>query len=250
MSTSQNKPAGPGSSSGATKNGTGKKPNGQKPISKRARAAAAVEAPGGPLQRAGQWMFVRRGWLPWLMVPYLMFGPRFGIDLGLQGIAAALALLVIGHGFRFWAVGYAGTRTRTRTKTGQLKDLVTAGPYSHVRNPIYVGNWFMAMGMILLFGHWALAIPFGLLVFFSYQPVVRWEERLLVTVFGEDYERFLKYVPRWLPSLKRYQYASSHPFLPGTALFSERGTFGSTACVLLLYGIREWVLANGWIPRL
>jgi len=199
----------------------------------------------GRLARVGGWLFVRRGWIPWLVFPLLLIPTGFEMRFGWKGYALACACLAAGEAMRLWAVGYAGTRTRTRSPDGKLKDLVTAGPYSHVRNPIYVGNCLIGAGIVLVFGQWLLLLPLLLVTFLAYQPVVAWEEQLLAGAFGEEYERFRRAVPRWLPRLQRYAHASSHRFSWATTLFSERGTLGMLVLVLMVAaGKLAWVLAD------
>ena len=60
------------------------------------------------------------------------------------------AFLIAGESIRLWAVSYAGGITRTR-KVGAPK-LCSSGPYSYVRNPLYVGNMFMYLGFVFIGG--------------------------------------------------------------------------------------------------
>jgi protein-S-isoprenylcysteine O-methyltransferase Ste14 len=177
-------------------------------------------------------------------LPLLIARSGYEMRLGWQGFALGCACLALGEAFRIWAVGYAGTRTRTRSPDGKLKDLVTCGPYARVRNPIYVGNCFLAAGIVLVFGQWFLLPPFLLLAFLAYQPVVAWEEELLSHNFGEQYDRYRRAVRRWLPRLQRYPLASSHPFSWGQALFSERGTLGAMVSILLVSAVKMALLAG------
>ena len=59
-------------------------------------------------------------------------------------------LLLIGESIRMWAVSYAGGVTRTR-KVG-APQLCTSGPYAFVRNPLYVGNMMMYLGLVFVAG--------------------------------------------------------------------------------------------------
>ena len=61
-----------------------------------------------------------------------------------------IGLLAVGESIRIWAVRYAGGRTRTR-KVGAPK-LVTSGPFAYVRNPLYLGNMLMYLGIVLIAG--------------------------------------------------------------------------------------------------
>ncbi len=110
---------------------------------------------------------------------------------------AAIALCAVGEGIRVLAVGYAGRSTRS--KRLKAKRLVTAGPYRYMRNPIYLGNFLIALGMGLIFkSPWILL---GVVVYFGfvYWNVILLEERFLSASFGEAYHRYRAEVPRLLP---------------------------------------------------
>ena len=63
---------------------------------------------------------------------------------------AGIFLLLLGEGIRIWAVSYAGGATRTR-EVG-APSLCTTGPYAQTRNPLYVGNILMYVGVVLIAG--------------------------------------------------------------------------------------------------
>ena len=76
------------------------------------------------------------------------------------------------------------------------------GPYRHVRNPMISGVGFVLLGEAATFQ------SLGLLIWFAgfaaanaiYMPLA--EEPGLRRRFGEDYERYSRNVPRWLPRLR------------------------------------------------
>ena len=59
-------------------------------------------------------------------------------------------LLFVGEAIRIWAVSYAGGITRTRN-VGAPK-ICSSGPYAFVRNPLYVGNMMMYLGVVFIAG--------------------------------------------------------------------------------------------------
>ena len=67
-----------------------------------------------------------------------------------QNILLGFAVLLAGELIRMWSVSYAGGETRT-TSVG-APSLCTAGPYGFVRNPIYVGNMLMYLGIVIVAG--------------------------------------------------------------------------------------------------
>src|ERR1700694_5338388 len=64
-------------------------------------------------------------------------------------IALGLPIAFLGEAVRCWAVGYSGVTTRGDHV--EAPALITAGPYAHVRNPLYVGNFITALGFAIAF---------------------------------------------------------------------------------------------------
>jgi protein-S-isoprenylcysteine O-methyltransferase Ste14 len=82
------------------------------------------------------------------------------------------------------------------------KELVMAGFYRYVRNPMYVGILAAILGHFLWFGYWNLLI-YGIVVFTAFHLFVTYyEEPTLKRKFGAAYEAYLRQVPRWIPRLK------------------------------------------------
>ena len=113
-----------------------------------------------------------------------------------------LLMLLFGESIRIWAVSYAGGKTRTR-KVG-APALCTSGPYAFTRNPLYLGNMFMYIGIALVAG--APNIIFMILIIFSffmiqYTLIVSLEEETLTNLFGEAYINYKKNVPPIFPRI-------------------------------------------------
>ncbi|MCP4805645.1 MAG: isoprenylcysteine carboxylmethyltransferase family protein [Proteobacteria bacterium] len=143
---------------------------------------------------------------------------------------APLALVAAGEGVRLWAVGHIGPASRTRGD--DATQLVTAGPYSRLRNPLYVGNTLMWVGVGLA-SSWPWALGWLLLLALHYGLIVSWEEENLTRQLGAPYRAYTARTPRWLPL--------GRP-VPGrwswwTALSSERSTLVALAVVLIAVAI-------------
>lgn len=82
--------------------------------------------------------------------------------------------------------------------------LVTEGPYSVVRNPLYLFNLIGAAGLGLTVQQplLALALSSGFVLY--YPAVVAREERTLLERFGEAYRAYQDRTPRWLPRFSLY----------------------------------------------
>ena len=83
--------------------------------------------------------------------------------------------------------------------------LVVKGIYRYIRNPIYVAFIVILFGIFLLKGHLLLLfhVLFCFIIFHLY--IILREEPLLRLRFGEEYERYVRTVPRWLPIWTRFK---------------------------------------------
>jgi protein-S-isoprenylcysteine O-methyltransferase Ste14 len=82
------------------------------------------------------------------------------------------------------------------------KELVVAGFYRYVRNPMYVAVLAIILAHFLWLGYWNLLI-YALFVFVAFHTFVTfYEEPTLKRTFGAAYEDYVKRVPRWFPRFK------------------------------------------------
>ncbi len=177
----------------------------------------------------GRLLFRLRSLTP---VPFI-FVLIFFSDLTVFSAIFGGILIVLGECLRIWAVGYAGGSTRTRT-IGTARCLVTAGPYSHVRNPIYLGNLVLSLGVCLTANVYWMVVILGVGYLLQYVPIVLYEERYLSEMCGDVYRRYYDSVPRFLPNVRPYTNSSDHDFLLFRALINEKRTLTAIFCVVLL----------------
>lgn len=110
---------------------------------------------------------------------------------------AGYALLIFAALWRVWCLVFiAGV------KDGEL---VTSGPFSVVRNPLYVGTFAGLVGFGCAVELPALAIALGVLFALLYPAVVANEEQRLRELFGERFDQYCARVPRWVPDWSLYQ---------------------------------------------
>jgi protein-S-isoprenylcysteine O-methyltransferase Ste14 len=79
--------------------------------------------------------------------------------------------------------------------------LVADGPYRHSRNPLYLGNVLLAVGIGFLASRVGFLILAVGMTLFTYRLIFREEAGLLASQ-GESYRRFFASVPRMMPSLR------------------------------------------------
>lgn len=115
-----------------------------------------------------------------------------------------VAIAALGEALRIWAVGYSGETTRADVITAP--QLVTAGPYALMRNPLYVGNAMIALGFTVAFsggiplGQWFWLLVFVLAVVITvYAMIIPLEEEHLAQSFGTRYTEYTTLVPRFIP---------------------------------------------------
>ena len=107
-----------------------------------------------------------------------------------------LVLIFICIGGWCWCALYIGGRKN--------HELVTTGPYSITRNPLYLFSIVGAVGVGAQFGGISVALLAGLFVTIIHLLVVRQEERLLLALYGEIYRQYVAEVPRFLPDFLRW----------------------------------------------
>tara|TARA_B100000965_G_C19510654_1_gene721756 strand:+ start:66 stop:641 length:576 start_codon:yes stop_codon:yes gene_type:complete len=151
-----------------------------------------------------------------------------------------ITLLFIGESIRMWAVSYAGGVTRTR-KVG-APQLCTSGPYAYVRNPLYVGNMMMYLGVVFVAGAANVYLMAATTVGFfliQYSLIISLEEETLKGLFGNNYELYKENVPAILPRLT--QWKSNDKRNPQTLLKTiktEKRTLQNVVLIITLVILR------------
>ncbi|MBO9570774.1 MAG: isoprenylcysteine carboxylmethyltransferase family protein [Chitinophagaceae bacterium] len=82
------------------------------------------------------------------------------------------------------------------------ENLVTTGIFNHCRNPLYVGNILMLLGVGVIANSLLYIVVVMPLFLFIYQSIVLAEENYLRNKFGEEFNRYCKRTNRWIPSLR------------------------------------------------
>ena len=176
------------------------------------------EAEQSPAARWGQVLFKNRGWLP---VPFLAFPLLLPGHQTSTTWTAGLLLVVLGELVRIAGVAAAGTVTRRRSR--DVQRLVTYGAFAWCRNPLYVGNFLAWMGFTTVSGvFWFL--PIAIVVFaIEYSLIVRYEEGVLESIFGQEYLDYKARTPRWFGRPPASHTTGRHNW--SEAIWSERSTF-------------------------
>lgn len=136
---------------------------------------------------------VRRRWF----TPITSVGGAAEIALSILTIALAISSVW----FFAAAVRTLGQQWSLAARVLQGHRLVTEGPYSIVRNPIYTGMFGMLLATGVAVSHW-IGLLFAVIVFFAGTMIrVRSEEKLLREAFGAQFEAYARKVPAVIPFL-------------------------------------------------
>lgn len=129
------------------------------------------------------------------------------------------------------------------------RELVTIGPYSTCRNPLYFFSIVGAAGMGAQSGSIAIGIICGAIAAIVFYVVVKQEEQLLIKVHGRKYRDYLAAVPRFIPSPGSWRDEKTLTIRPPRVLM----TFADALVFLLAVPIAEgfeYLRDIGMIPTL
>jgi protein-S-isoprenylcysteine O-methyltransferase Ste14 len=157
----------------------------------------------------------KHGWLPWPPVIYVVaiaVGVALGLafplpwidetadEAGIGDILYAAGWLLIAAVVALWITA---VRTMVKARTtmnpnGTPEHLVTAGPFGITRNPMYLANTLLLIGVGLITGiAWFLLLAF-LAAFATSKLAIEREEKVLAAKFGKRYRDYARRVRRWI----------------------------------------------------
>lgn len=205
------------------------------------------------LEKNGNFLFKYRGQIPVVLfimaIPAIYFTNYEFMEEGgsLRLILTILAALVslLGLVIRSIAIGTSSKYTSGRNTKEQVADTVNMkGIYSTVRHPLYLGNYFMWIGIVMYtFNLWFVLLV-SLLFWVYYERIMFAEERFLEGKFGSWYKEWSNRVPPFIPSMKNYE-KTEIPFSMKTILRREYS--GVTATIIGFVFIdffRDWFIAG------
>jgi protein-S-isoprenylcysteine O-methyltransferase Ste14 len=146
-----------------------------------------------------------------------------------------IALVLAGLALRAFTVGFVPAKTSGRNTRGQVAaSLNTTGMYSVTRNPLYLANCMIYLGVILYSQDLLLALAFGLFLALYYERIILAEEAFLLERFGDTYRGWAAEVPAFVPRLRGWR-PPALPFSLRTVLRREYPTW--LAAILSLAAI-------------
>ena len=189
------------------------------------------------MKRLGAFIFrYRNGLFPLMFVGALAAGaPMRSPVLDVAGVLIAL----LGQALRILTIGYEYIERGGRARKVYASTLVQGGVFAHCRNPLYLGNLLIALGLALLINSpafYLLFLPFMVLV---YMAIVAAEEEFLAAKFGPAYAAYCVRVRRWWPRWRGFSAsrAGMH-FHWGRVLVKEYNT--TFLLLAALIGLHLW----------
>ncbi len=203
------------------------------------------------IEKNGNKLFKYRGQIPVILfimaVPVIYFSD---VSCYLKNdvlfyslLGAAILVSFAGQVIRAIAIGTSNKNTSGRNTEEQVAEaLNTKGIYSTVRHPLYLGNYFMWIGIVMFTFNWYFVIIVSLLFWLYYERIMFAEERFLERKFGESYVTWSNQVPAFWPSRKNY-IPGEISFSMKTILRREYAGISATAIGYIFVAfVRDWMM--------
>jgi protein-S-isoprenylcysteine O-methyltransferase Ste14 len=183
----------------------------------------------------GDWLFKYRSLtpLPLIILVFLLFRPR-QIN-GLNGMinAIGIGLALGGELIRVLTVGFSLSGTSGREVYFRADGINTRGSYSITRNPLYVGNFFIFLGLLVVYSNVYAILFFMPFLVLQYYFIILSEEQFLTRSHGSQYEQYRHLTPRVLPRLKNFKRPATG-FDGHKVLFKENDSVFNLMIMLLM----------------
>jgi protein-S-isoprenylcysteine O-methyltransferase Ste14 len=167
------------------------------------------------------------------------FDEKGFLDISFE-VSGLLMLTICSMG-RLWALMYISGNKK--------KELITEGPYSIVRNPLYFFSFIGAIGLGLASEN-VLILGLMIIFYLVYYPfTVIAEEAKLEATFGEVYLRYKKITPRFIPRFSLYK--SPELYTVNVPVFVKRFVDGMWFIwMFILFNFLEMLQESGYVPVL
>ncbi len=110
----------------------------------------------------------------------------------LLSLLIGLAITSLGLSLRLWACGHLKKE----------KELTTSGPYRYTRNPLYLGNVLIGIGVVFGSNSWWAILMFAIYFLVFYPVIILEEKGRMQKLFPAQYRAYSLKVPLFFPSLR------------------------------------------------
>ncbi len=170
-----------------------------------ARPVGRVSGPGHrflrwPILLAGTVIFIALGVLLWKPLPLILSASARIASLLLGSLIYFPSLAVYLWGYRTLGPMF-GASSGFGVRLQASHQLVTDGPYRHVRHPMYLAVILAGWGGLLMYRTWAMLAFVTCMLGLGIRA--RREEQVLAEEFGEEWAAYARRIPTWIPRLRR-----------------------------------------------
>lgn len=203
-------------------------------------------------ESSGNWLFRWRSYLPLIILGIVLLSlGEYNIPGGNEKFiklwdAFCLVVGFSGLGIRMFTIGLIPRGTSGRNVNSQVAEsLNKTGIYSVVRNPLYLGNFFMGLGIALFPFQWWLTIIYILIFWLYYERIMFAEEAFLREKFGDEYLEWARVTPAFIPKGAKYYIKSDLTFSVKNILKREyNGFFALIVIMFVLRIVRDIIVSN------
>ncbi|MDQ1352670.1 MAG: hypothetical protein QG657_2976 [Acidobacteriota bacterium] len=194
----------------------------------------------------GNFLFKRRSFtpLPLIVLVFVIFKP---VDLGRANVFINLCGFMVswlGEFIRVIAVGCAHSGTSGRESFLKADALNTTGIYSVVRNPLYIGNFLIFSGLVVVFANIWAEVVVAVFLMAQYYFIILSEEDFLRKGYGKVYEDYCGRVRRVIPVFKKYEKASNLFNLKKVIFKESDSVFNMLVMYLLVLVYKERIFSG------
>lgn len=157
--------------------------------------------------------------------PAIVEGTIGRLVIEVAGLGLVLACVV----GRLWSILYIGGRKND--------EVISIGPFSMTRNPLYFCSTLGATGLGLAFGSLTIAAVLGLSSYLIFRVTAEREAAHLLAKFGDTYRDYARRTPRFWPNPFLYRDKENWRFSPPAL----NKTFRDGLCFLAIYGLVEFI---------
>jgi protein-S-isoprenylcysteine O-methyltransferase Ste14 len=171
------------------------------------------------------------------LILMLISQPNYNIFMDILGF-----ILIVASGVgRIWSLAYiAGLKS---------KRVISYGAYSISRNPLYFFSFLGFAGAGLAYGSIIVSILLILTFAITHIPIILYEERKLISIFGDEFREYMKRVPRFFPKISLLDNPKDAKFHPKQ--FTKSAI--EATYIILSYGVIKlivWLHAQNILPNI
>ena len=133
---------------------------------------------------------INPGWLSWAALLLPLWSRWTGVGMALVGFALLQ-----------WAQNTLGKNWSDTPRMMKEQSLITSGPYQLIRHPIYTAFLLILSSTLLVSANWFIGLAWIGMTILEIASRIRFEEKLMLEYFGDQYREYIKRTGRLIPRL-------------------------------------------------